>query len=86
MQSEIWLREDILNALRAVAEAGLVSSTILSTDPASDYARGYQDGYQRGFATALRAVGAAFGLQTEPRLAVHVISDGGDLCLSPLGQ
>lgn len=59
MQSEIWLREDVLNALRAVAEAGLASATAAS-QPDTSFGRGYQ----QGFATALRAVGAAFGLQT----------------------
>lgn len=59
MQSEIWLREDVLNALRAVAEAGLASAMVVS-QPDSSFGRGYQ----QGFVTALRAVGAAFGLQT----------------------
>lgn len=59
MQSEIWLREDVLNALRAVAEAGMASA--LATSGADSP---FAQGYRQGFLVALRAVGAAFGLQT----------------------
>lgn len=59
MQSEIWLREDVLNALRAVAEAGMASA--LATWEADSP---FGQGYKRGFVVALRAMGAAFGLQT----------------------
>ncbi|MGC8837912.1 MAG: hypothetical protein ACP5UM_05795 [Anaerolineae bacterium] len=59
MQSEIWLREDVLNALRAVAEAGMASALATSA-PDSPFGQGYR----QGFLVALRAMGAAFGLQT----------------------
>ncbi len=59
MQSEIWLREDILNALRAVAEAGMASA-LAGSAPDSPFGQGYR----QGFLVALRAMGAAFGLQS----------------------
>lgn len=58
MQSEIWLREDVLNALRAVAEAGMASALALS-QPDSPFGQGYR----QGFLVALRAMGTAFGVQ-----------------------
>lgn len=58
MQSEIWLREDVLNALRAVAEAGMASALAMSA-PDSPFGQGYR----QGFLVALRAMGTAFGVQ-----------------------
>ncbi|MGQ9584580.1 MAG: hypothetical protein ACUVXG_04205 [Anaerolineae bacterium] len=56
MQTEIWFRDDVVNALRAVAEAGAAAAMALHSENA------YSQGYQQGFAAALRAVGVAFGL------------------------
>jgi len=58
MQAEIWFRDDIVNALRAVGEAGAAASIALQGDSA------YAQGCQHGFAAALRSVGIAFGLGT----------------------
>jgi hypothetical protein len=76
MQSEIWLREDVLNALRAVAEAGMASALAVSA-PDSPFGQGYR----QGFLVALTAVGAAFGLQASlaPFLRLGESPDGSEV-------
>lgn len=73
MQSEIWLREDVLNALRAVAEAGMASALAASAPDSP-----FEQGYRQGFLVALRAMGAAFGLQSSiaPLLRLDDLSEG----------